>query len=576
MSGGGGEFGENIITQTTLASMFPISYSTMISQFMSPSTPDPNVPLAPEKVRSLITAPFSLTYSGDSLSIQDLNTELTFLARSLCSPSKPGADIGPSSLLINLTFTNISSIENPNKLPLVIQGIILEDSLIFSTNITPFSSIQIGLCIFARDLLFDSDFSVGSLEIFSCTIGRNLTLPSSSSLETLLIYGQYPQITLEQLSNTKVYPNLTSLLYLNGFDGKSSSSARDIPKGAIGFGAFTLDGLTQSSYPWILTLALPNPWKYDIESLFPNLMTLYSLGISDVDESFVVPATKNSRYDSLILIDAAEMKSLDLSQRVSFLTEELRIIGCPLLTGILLSNNNNTTTPLAFSELVIQRCGLVYLRGADRITRTPLFLSLGDHVSPPLEYIGTTPKIRILDYVLGALPEIFPGVAAVAKDYLPNVISSLADTFPSLVLYPVMQTVDYTYTRPPSLTPSTTFFTQYNGGTNPVVPFPTNALAATLTNASISVSPFSLRYTIRVTTTTSSSTNLATLLGTTTTSNRIKEIPHSKWIFLGILITAFVFLIIGITIVVVRRQQKKDGGSSLPEQPRQRQLDIIR
>ncbi len=173
-------------------------------------------PLAPEKVRPLILTPFSLTYTG-VLKIADLNTELLFLARAVCAPTQTVAGgigiIGGEALLIDVTFSDVTIDDVAT--PLVIQGLTLTGNLTFSGNLTSFGILHIGYNSLKGDLSFGCEVTVASLEIYECTIAGDIVLPSGASLVSILVYGQYPQILLEDLSNKKIYPSLTSLLYLN-------------------------------------------------------------------------------------------------------------------------------------------------------------------------------------------------------------------------------------------------------------------------------------------------------------------------------------------------------------------------
>lgn len=558
------EFGETTVTQTTLASMFPISFSTMVSN-MSPRTPQPFAPLAPEKVRSLILTPFSLNYTG-MLKIGELNTELLFLARAVCAPTQQvrggSGTIGGEALLINVTFTDVTIDDVIT--PLVIQGLILKGNLSFSGTLTSFASIQIGYNSL-QNLSFGNDVTVASLELYECVVSGTINLPPGASLTSLLVYGQYPQISLQQLSNVKLYPVLTSLLYLNGTDGKGP---RDIPPGARGFGAFTLSGLTESSYPLITTLAVPDPWTNTVlETLFPNLVTLFVLGAQN-SGSLVVPATPNSKYSMLTIIGANGVTNINLTDRAPYLTTGIRIVGCPALLSVALRNEPQTTQPLQeYKTLIIERCALVYLRGTRGMNRVPTTLRLGDHTSPalPTNSLKTTSStIRLLEYVLQALPTLGGDIPAVASDYLPNVIVALAENIPSLILYPVMQTVEYVFTRPAAVVASdptgglTTTYTQYSGGANPVVP----SGASALTNIAISVSPFGIRYTLRINSSISSvvasaTTSTNSIGGSMKNSLFPADNKHLKITMIIAIIGSVILLVIGVIIAAIVASKRK-------------------
>lgn len=562
------QFGEATVNQTTLASMFPISYNYIRDNYMSPRTPQPQAVLAPEKVRPLITGPFSLTYTG-SLKIADLNTELLFLSRAVSVATQQVAGgiglMGGPPLLINISFVNVT-FDDP-VVPLVIQGLNLTGNLSFSGNLTSFGIAHIGYNTIGGNLEFASEITLASLELYSTVVTGSIVLPPGASLVSILVFGNYPQILLSQLENTKIYPVLTSLLYLNSTDG---TGPRDVPAGAKGFGAYTLTGLTQSSYPLITTLAVPDPWSVDLATVFPNLMTLYVMGYPTAG-AVSVPVTEASRYNMLTFIGAENMTALDLSERAGFLSGGLRIVGCPLLTGVLLRREALVQEPpREYRVLVIERCALIYLRGARGMTRQPTVLRLGDHTTPNLSTtIRTSASTRLLDYILQALPTMGRGstVTAVPSDYLPNVIVSLAEVVPSLIMYPVMQTVQYIFARSPATVASdpsgglTTSYTQYSGGANPVVPTGQN-----LTGASITVSPFGISYTLRITpfvastlsvppsTMTAVSGTLKGSLFPSATNKKSVRIAMGVVIVVGVVL--IISLLIGIAIVAARRKSK--------------------
>jgi hypothetical protein len=573
------QFGETTVLQTTLASMFPISYEVMRTH-LAPRTPQPNSPLAPEKVRPLVLTPFSLSYTG-LLKIADLNTELLFLARAISAPTQTVSGgiglVGGETLLIDITFNDV--VIDDVTIPLVVQGLNLSGSLTFSGGITTIGIIHIGYNTINNSLIFAPEVTVASLELYSCNVLRSITLPPAASLVSLLVSGHYPQISLAILGDKKMYPALTSLMYLNSVDGQE---ARDIPPTTKGFGAFSLSGLTASSYPFVITLAVPDPWNYDIEALFPNLITLYMIG-SSKEGTFQIPATPKSRYSMLVVIGANQLSTLDLSVRANSLVQGFRIVGCPQLTGVLLRPGAQDTEPLReYRTMVIERCGLIYLRGTRGLIRPPVTLRLGDHTSPSLQ--TSTVKSRLIEYVLEALPYI-GSVPATATDYLPNVIVFLAEILPTLIQYPVMQTVEYSFNRAAAVAATgnlTTSYTQYSGGANPVVP--TNTQGSTLTGASITVSPFGIRYTLRI-----SSSKLG---GTASPSigNTIEQPPvegsikgsiigrgtpaenkkHLKIAIIVISVIAVVILMIGIiTYLVLRARASKllVGSTKLPPGP---------
>ncbi len=553
------EFGETTIVQTTLASMFPISYS-LLTTLMSPRTPQPLAPLAPEKVRPLVLAPFSLSYTG-FLKISDLNTELLFFSRAICAPTQSVAGgtgvIGGQALLIDINFNNVTI--DDVTVPLVIQGLILTGNLSITGASTSLGIVHIGYNTIGGSLIFSEDITLASLELYDCVVSADITLPSGPSVVSLLIYGQYPQLTLEEVSSSKAYPSLSSLMYLNGVDGKGE---RDIPSGARGFGAYTLTGLTQTSYPLITTLAIPDPWSIpNLETLFPNLLNVYAPGYP-AEGAVTIPATPQSRYSSLTVIGASRLTSMDLSNRASSLIAGIRIVGCPLLTAVILRSDPQTLTPLReYRTLVIERCGLLYLRGARGLTRPPTTLRLGDHTAPVMS-VSPHNASRILDYVLQAQPTLGQGstISAVAGDYLPNVIVALAEQMPHLILYPVMQTVEYSLARPAAVVAAdpagglTTTYTQYSGGSNPVVP-----TSGTLTNAVITVSPFGIRYNIRIAASSLSDRNV-TVPTVSTASKRILHLdPRAARIAMivaaivgGLIIVAAV---VGTAIATLRQRR---------------------
>lgn len=567
------EFGDssNTVLQTTLASMFPISYEIMRSTYMLPRTPQPTSPLSPEKVRPLVIGPFSLTYTG-SLKIADLNTELLFLARSLCAATKPvaggfGGVIGGEGLLINITFNNV--VLDDITTPLVIQGISLIGSLTFTGSLTIIDTIQIGYCSISQNLTFDSLARTNSLELYACLVTGTLGLPSGESLSSLLVYGTYPQILFTDLSNPKLYPLLLSLMYLNTVDGRPT---RDIPTGDIGFGAFTLDGLKSTSYPNIVSLAVPDPWlsTIDLAVMFPNLVTLFVIEYPG-SGVITIPTTAQSNYSRLVIIGARTITSLDLTGRVAYLSKGIRIVGCPLLYAVILrSDPLSSSPPYQLQTLVIERCALLYLRGARGIATPPNVVRLGDHVNSSLAITGvinTVPK-RLLDYILLAMPSVGIGSAS-PLDYLPNVLVSLAESIPSLILYPVMQTVEYNFAKPAAtISSSSSSFTQYNGGANPVVPTTGN-----LSTAAITVSPFGIRYNLSVSASSNSiritSTDSSASASVLTTSSSVRgntknsilsslgsvyegySISVNNWpaLIRGIIIASFVLLaLVGIIV----------------------------
>ncbi len=568
------DFGDTTVMQTTLASMFPISYQVLP---MSPRTPQPMAPLAPEKVRPLVLNAFSLTYTG-FLKITDLNTELLFLARSICAPTQSVSGgvgiIGGESLIIDITFIDVTVDDVAT--PLVIQGLTLTGSLSFSGDQTSLGIVHVGYNVMKGNLTFDSGVTIASLELYDCVINGDIVLPSGTSLVSLLVYGQYPQISLTELSNKKIYPLLTSLLYLNGVDGMD---ARDIPTGSRGFGAYTLSGLTLGTYPLITTLATPDPWSVDLETLFPNLVSLYVINYRGPDIA-TVPSTTKSRYSMLTFIGARTMTSLDLSPRAASLTTGIRIVGCPELQAVLLRQEPLIMQPAReYKTLVIERCALLYLRGIRGMNRSPTTLRLGDHTGITLT-MNSRPgsNSRLLDYVLQGMPTLGPGntTPAVASDYLPNVIVALAETVPSLILYPVMQTVEYRFTRPAAVVASdpsgglTTTYTQYSGGSNPVVP----STGTTLSNAFITVSPFGIRYSLRVNPDHSAVSIGSTIAGLpSTTTNNNQEVLHGSVkgsiftaersrnfhiaMIIAIVLGAIIVLSAVITVALVTSRRKK-------------------
>lgn len=493
------DFGDSTVSQTTLASMFPISYAYLRANHMAPRTPQPTVPLPPERVRPLITSPFSLTYSG-VIKIVDLNTELLFLARALCSSTQQSSS-GFEPLIVDLIFTDI--VLDDLTTPLVIQGIITTGDILIQGSLTLIGIAQIGYSSIQRNLIFESGVTIASLELYACIVGKTLQLPVGSSIVSLLIFGQYSQISLADLSNTEIYPHLTSLLYLNGTDGLGD---RDIPIDARGFGAFTLRGLTQPSYPQITTLAVPDPWSVDIEALFPNLATLYVID-NLKNGVLTVPATPRCKYTSLNVIGANEISSLDLTARAGFLSMGIRVVGCPKLMAVVLRGEAlSSEPPREYRSLIIERCGLLYLRGTRGMMRAPTTLRLGDHIAPPIS-VASSRSVRLLDYILQGMPTLGVGssIPAAGSDYLPSVLVALAEVMPSVVIYPVMQTVEYTFLRPsvvaaadPNGGGTTTTFTQYAGGSNPVVPNNSSLGGSVLTNAVVTASPFGLRYTLKI------------------------------------------------------------------------------
>jgi hypothetical protein len=421
--------------------------------------------------------------------------------------------VGGEVLLINVTFVDV--VVDNVAVPLVIQGLALDGNLSFSGGLTSFASVQIGYNSIKGSLSFSADVTVASLELYETPVVGDIILPKGASLVSILVYGQYPQISLETLSNTKVYPLLTSLLYLNGVDGMAP---RDVPSAAKGFGAYTLSGLTSASYPMILTLAVPDPWSVDLESLFPNLQTLFVVDYPKIG-AISIPATPKSRYSMLNIIGASQITSLDLSARAASLSMGVRIVGCPLLTGVALRAEALVAEPLReYRTLVIERCGLIYLRGARGMVRAPAILRLGDQTTPALSTtFRTASSSRLLDYIIQALPTLGQGssLSSVPSDYLPNVLVSLAESLPLLIQYPIMQTVEYSFARPSAVVASdpsgglTTTYTQYSGGANPVVPS-----GSTLSSASVTVSPFGIRYTLRVTPVPVGGTAIGAALGT--------------------------------------------------------------
>lgn len=556
------EFGEVTVNQTTLASMFPISYSTILT-YMSARTPQPTTPLAPEKVRGLILHPFSLNYTG-FLKIAQLNTELLFLSRAVSAPTQPVPGgigiIGGENLLIDITFTDVTIDDVAT--PLVIQGLNLTGDIRITGPITSFGIVYIGYNTIAGSLIFDSSVTIASLELYQCVVDRDLILPSGASLVSILIYGQYSQISLSQLSNTKSYPSLTSLLYLNSIDGKSP---RDVPAGARGFGAYTLSGLTQAAYPLINVLAIPDPWTdVDIETLFPNLLSLIVLNYPK-SGAVTIPSTPRSRYSMLTFIGAEQLTSLNLSERAGSLNAGLRIVGCPLLTGVLLRTDPLTSEPLReYRTLIIERCALLYLRGTRGMNRLPTTLRLGDHTLPDLSLssknLGAAgSSTRLLDYVLRSLPTVGEGSAypSTTTDYLPNVIVALAELVPILIAYPVMQTVEYRFAKPAAVIATdssgtlTTSYTQYSGGSNPIVPSNGSSLVA----AVITISPFGTRYTIRVTQnggTTALGSTISDLPTTESISGSTKGslFQSSKNVRIAIIVLAALAGIIAVSVIL--------------------------
>lgn len=568
------EFGETTVLQTTLASMFPISYELMRSSYMLPRTPASRSPLAPEKVRSLITGPFSLTYTG-SVKIAELNTELLFLARALCAPNQSVAGglgvIGGPGLLIDITFNDVTL--DDVTVPLVIQGINLSGNLGFSGSLTAIGMLHIGYCS-TRDLTFASEVTIASLEFYDNHVHGSLILSSGVSLTSLLVYGNYPQISFVEVSNKKFYPSLDSLMYLNSSDGREP---RDIPIGSRGFGAFSLTGLSAASYPHIISLAAPDPWSVDIATLFPNLVSLFVIEYPPTG-AVAIPETPTSRYTSLTMISAKGVTSIDLRDRASYLSLGLRIVGCSQLSGVILGEE---TGPIQqYKTFVIERSGLLYLRGARSMIRAPSTLRLGDHTAPalsvPSKNTGTA-TTRLLDYVLRGMPTLGGGssVPAVPSDYLPNVLVSLAETLPAIVLYPVMQTVEYSFNRPASvvaLDPAggkTSTFTQYSGGANPVVP----SASSTLTSAVITVSPFGIRYTLQVSPSTTGSgplglsvAGLVTSPQTTARGNTKKSILSSLGVsshhgvsnvLIGLVVAGIIVVIVAVVVTYSVSLSKK-------------------
>ncbi len=551
-----GEFGEVTVLQTTLASMFPISYEFLISSgIMSKRTPQPFAPLAPEKVRPLITTPFSLTYSG-LVKMSDLNTELLFLARAISAPTQSvagGIGVVPGeALLIDISFVDVTV--DDVAVPLVIQGLTMTGTLTFSGNLTSFGIVHIGYCNISGSLTFSDEITVASLELYSCVVGAEITLPPGPSLTSLLIYGQYPQISFADLQNTKTYPVLSSLMYLNGVDGKGS---RDIPPNARGFGAFSLSGLTKSSYPNITTLATTDPWSVDLETLFPHLVSLFVIEYSK-GGAVTVPETPKSKYSLLTFIGAQEITSLDITKRADFLTAGIRIVGCPRLTTVMLRPTATTSEPpREYRILVVERCALLYLRGIKGLNRPITTLRLGDHVSPTITIsasaiVGST---RLLDYILAGAPQVGES-AAVAADYLPNVIVALAEIMPTLIQYPVMQTVEYQFLRSGA-------YTQYSGGANPVVP--TNG-SASLIGAAITVSPFGIRYSLKIVPSSNLSSIRDTIVGLDSTSsastsktNFLGMIHHSgrtRVLIIAAAVIGIVVILITVGILIARRASK--------------------
>ena len=589
------------MSQTTLASMFPISHEVMRSSHMKTRTPQPFAPLPPERVRPLISGPFSLTYTG-ALRIADLNTELLFLARSLCSPTAVvaggiGGFVGGSLLLVDIRFEDVTL--DDVSIPLVLQGLTLAGSLSFTGAQTLFGIVHVGFGSFRGSLLFGSEVTVASLELYSCVVDVDITLPSGASLASLLVSGLYPQISLQALSNKKVYPSLVSLLYLNGIDGRAP---RDIPPLAKGFGAFTLEGLQSTSYPLITTLALPDPWSVDLEKLFPNLITLYAIEFPK-SGAVEIPQSPNLRYSSLTLIGAQEITSLDLSERASHLTGGIRIVGCPQLTSVILRKDPLASTPFReYRTLIVERCALLYIRGTRGMNRAPTVIRLGDNIAPPLTVVsptlGVSTSARLLDYVLVGMPTLGFGspIPAVSADYLPNVLVALAEIYPSLISYPVMQTVEYVFGRSTALVTidtadpnSTTKFTQYSGGANPVVP--TNGSGGSaLLGAAVSASPFGVHYTLRISTPPSVMQVLSTVLnpslgasidtgGTdlvntggargnnknalyaafgSASAGWSESLSKMKWVLIAVIIIALVIIGIVIIISLINRKVKND------------------
>lgn len=107
---------------------------------------------------------------------------------------------------------------------------------------------------------------------------------------------------------------------------------------------------------------------------------------------------------------------------------------------------------------------------------------------------------RLISYILQALPSLGETVGpATANDYLPNVFINLGEiTGNGVIPFPIMQTVEYSFTKqPPSSSSENITFTQYNGGANPVVPTPQNG-ASVLNSLVITGSPYGIHYSMKI------------------------------------------------------------------------------
>lgn len=566
------DFGDLTVSQTTLASMFPISFEFFRSTLMSKRTPQPFAPLAPEKVRPLFLTAFSLNYTG-YIKITDLNTELLFLARALCAPTQSVAGgigaVPGEALMIDVTFNDVTL--DDVAVPLVIQGLNLTGSLTFSGTLTSFGIVQIGFCNIAKDLLFGPEVTVASLEIYSCGVSTGqLVLPTGSAMTSLLIYGQYPQVSLQAVSDRKVYPILSSLMYLNGVDGQGP---RDIPSGARGFGAFTLSGLTQPSYPSVTTLATVDPWStgVDIEALFPNLISLIVLGYPH-SGPLTIPATPISRYSSLTFIDAAQVTGINLSDRAASLSVGIRIVGCPKLSAVM-TRRESSAPDYEYRTFIIERCALLFLRRGRVTGGSTTTLRLGDQTGLAISVTTTGSYSRLLDFILAAVPTIMivddgqTALPAVASDYLPNVLVALAERAPTLIQYPMMQTVEYQFAQ-------SSPHTQYSGGANPVLP----SAGSRLTSASITVSPFGIRYLFKNSSVSSIGETISNLSSTavaetkTITGGRLstfrRAFPHgkTKWLILGAIIVGIILIIVAIILIIMKSRSLSHRPSTNKEE----------
>lgn len=560
------------VFQTTLISMFPISYA-LIKSNMIPETPSVTSPLSPEDVYTLLkpNVLFDFSYTG-TVSTINLNTELTYISRCLCNNGQ--------IFVTSITFDNLMLDEVTSSI--VINNIVTGGDITVQGISTSIGILQISNCIIGGSLTIGDDAIINSFELFSSQVnGQKIKLPSSKSLVSIFVFGNYSQLpSLSTMMNRSVYPHISTLLWFNAFD-RAQSVEVDIPSGFRGFGCYGLV-LKKNSYPDIVTLGSSNPWDSTvfpngIETIFPNLLSNYVVDYftETNDTLLTVPENPKSKYNSFHLIGSRKTKQLDLTKRGTFLSGTIRIMSCPELISVALSKDDKT--PQACKELILENCGILYIRGVISrfLSRPPDVFRFGDQKMPGISgTVHSQTKVvstRLLDMILLSVPNIVPSIPATASDFLPNVITFITKSNSRYAPNPIMQTVRYEFTGPVkdnSGDPGSSNVVQYNGGTNPIIPHPSGPFFLKLIE--VTGIPYNIKYIFSITQ--ESSLGTVRRLGTTSTETSTQNEESSEplkgnisilkslntWLIIGGIMLLMIIVITSI-ILSVRLASKRQN-----------------